>query len=186
MYVSPLLHKGQGYLQTLNITPMHAEGQRPAKWPDVNGLRAARVRGLPALWATGTRFDVQDVPSRHKWQGICSSCGAGSECGAVGRRGVATRTLKAKGNERAVRIAFKLASQPTDIETVLGIVYRARATHLIRKTGLTHVKGQTGTVPFIQRFGSGLKSSTSTSTRCVWMAFWLKGERAPCVLSDCF
>jgi hypothetical protein len=39
---------------------------------------------------------------------------------------------------------------------VLGIVYRAIASHLIKKAGLTQKTAQTGSVTFIQRFGSAL------------------------------
>jgi hypothetical protein len=39
---------------------------------------------------------------------------------------------------------------------VLGIVYRAIATHLIKQAGLTHATGQAGAVTLIQRFGSAL------------------------------
>ncbi len=39
---------------------------------------------------------------------------------------------------------------------VLGIVYRAIATHLIKKAGLTWATAETGAVTLIQRFGSAL------------------------------
>jgi len=39
---------------------------------------------------------------------------------------------------------------------VLGIVYRAIASHLIKKAGFTHKTAQTGAVTLIQRFGSAL------------------------------
>ena len=39
---------------------------------------------------------------------------------------------------------------------VLGIVYRAIATHLINKAGFTRKTAQTGAVALIQRFGSAL------------------------------
>ncbi len=38
---------------------------------------------------------------------------------------------------------------------VLGIVYRAIATHLIHKAGYTRNNAHTGAVTLIQRFGSG-------------------------------
>ena len=39
---------------------------------------------------------------------------------------------------------------------VLGIVYRAISTHLIRKAGRTQATAQSGAVTLIQRFGSAL------------------------------
>jgi hypothetical protein len=39
---------------------------------------------------------------------------------------------------------------------VLGIVYRAIATHLTHKSGYTKTTAQTGAVTLIQRFGSAL------------------------------
>ena len=39
---------------------------------------------------------------------------------------------------------------------VLGIVYRAIASHLIKAAGLNHSTGHTGAVTLIQRFGSAL------------------------------
>ena len=39
---------------------------------------------------------------------------------------------------------------------VLGIVYRAIASHLIKAAGYHHATAQTGAVTLIQRFGSAL------------------------------
>jgi hypothetical protein len=41
----------------------------------------------------------------------------------------------------------------------LGIVYRAIATHLIRKAGYTRTTAQTGAVTLIQRFGGALNAN---------------------------
>lgn len=56
----------------------------------------------------------------------------------------------------SVPFALLLASQPAERGKVPGIVYRAVATHLAKKAGLTHATGQTGAVTLIQRFGSTL------------------------------
>jgi len=40
---------------------------------------------------------------------------------------------------------------------VLGIVYRAIATHLIRKAGYSKTTAQTGAATLIQHFGGALK-----------------------------
>lgn len=61
-------------------------------------------------------------------------------------------------------LRFQFASQPTEMGKVLGIVYRAIATHLIKKAGLTHATGQTGAVTLIQRFGSALNLNPSAAT----------------------
>ena len=50
-------------------------------------------------------------------------------------------------------LRFLFASQPAVMGKVLAIVYRAIATHLIRKAGYTTTTAQTGAVTLIQRFG---------------------------------
>jgi hypothetical protein len=51
---------------------------------------------------------------------------------------------------------FLFASRPAIMGRVLGIVYRAIATHLIHKAGFTRKTAHTGAVTLIQRFGSAL------------------------------
>ncbi len=53
-------------------------------------------------------------------------------------------------------LRFLFASQPAVMGKVLGIVYRAIATHLTHKAGFTKPMAQTGAVTLIQRFGSAL------------------------------
>jgi len=53
-------------------------------------------------------------------------------------------------------LRFLFASQPAIMTGVLGIVYRAIATHLIHKAGYTRKIAHTGAVTLIQRFGSAL------------------------------
>jgi len=53
-------------------------------------------------------------------------------------------------------LRFLLAVRPEVVTQVLGIVYRAVSSHLIRKAGLTHASAVTGAVTLIQRFGGGL------------------------------
>jgi hypothetical protein len=53
-----------------------------------------------------------------------------------------------------LRLLF--ASQPAIMSRVLGIVYRAIATHLRRKAGYTKATAQTGAVTLIQRFGGAV------------------------------
>jgi len=53
-------------------------------------------------------------------------------------------------------LRFLFASQPAIMSKVLGIVYRALATHLIRKAGYTVTTARTGAVTLIQRFGGAL------------------------------
>jgi hypothetical protein len=47
---------------------------------------------------------------------------------------------------------------------VLGIVYRAIATHLVHKAGLRLKDGATGAVTLIQRFGSALNLNVPWGT----------------------
>ena len=53
-------------------------------------------------------------------------------------------------------LRFLLASRPAVMGRVLGIVYRAMATHLIKKAGFTRRTAHTGAVTLIQRFGGAL------------------------------
>ena len=53
-------------------------------------------------------------------------------------------------------LRFLLASQPAVMGKVLGIVYRAIATHLTRKAGYTKATARTGAVTLIQCFGGAL------------------------------
>ena len=53
-------------------------------------------------------------------------------------------------------LRFLFASQPAIMTGVLGIVYRAIATHLIHKAGYTKQTAHTGAVALIQCFGSAL------------------------------
>jgi hypothetical protein len=52
----------------------------------------------------------------------------------------------------------ELASQPAVMGKVLGIVYRAIATHLTRKAGYTKATARTGAVTLIQCFGGALNA----------------------------
>ena len=53
-------------------------------------------------------------------------------------------------------LRFLFARDPAVMGKVLGIVYRAIATHLIRKAGHTKTTAQTGAVTLIQCFGGAL------------------------------
>ncbi len=54
------------------------------------------------------------------------------------------------------QLRFLFARHPEIMSQVLGIVYRAIATHLTHKAGYTKTTAQTGAVTLIQRFGSAL------------------------------
>ena len=53
-------------------------------------------------------------------------------------------------------LRYLFATDPAVMSLVLGIVYRAIASHLIKAAGLNHSTGHTGAVTLIQRFGSAL------------------------------
>jgi hypothetical protein len=53
-------------------------------------------------------------------------------------------------------LRFLLAKDPQALTLVLGIVYRAIASHILEQARLTHATGHTGAVTLIQRFGSAL------------------------------
>jgi len=54
------------------------------------------------------------------------------------------------------QLRFLLARYPELMGEILGIVYRALSTQLIKKAGYTKATAQTGSVTLIQRFGSAL------------------------------
>jgi len=94
-----------------------------------------------------------------KRRGFCPSCGA--------RRMVETAALlvdevlpRQPLRQWVLSVPFPLrflfATEPAALTAVLGIVYRAISTHLIRKAGLKQSAAQTGAVTLIQRFGSAL------------------------------
>lgn len=53
-------------------------------------------------------------------------------------------------------LRFLLATDPTALTHVLGIVYRTISGHVLKKARLTRATGDTGAVTLIQRFGSAL------------------------------
>jgi hypothetical protein len=94
-----------------------------------------------------------------KRRGFCPSCGA--------RRMVETAALlvdevlpRQPLRQWVLSVPFPLrflfATEPAALTAVLRIVYRAIATHLTRKAGLTRATAQAGAVTLIQRFGSAL------------------------------
>ena len=56
-------------------------------------------------------------------------------------------------------LRFLFASQPAVMGKVLGIVYRAIATHLIHQAGYTKATAQAGAVTLIQCFGGALNAN---------------------------
>ncbi len=94
-----------------------------------------------------------------KRRGFCPSCGA--------RRKAESAALPADEvfPKQPVRqwvlsfpyaLRFLFASRPAIMGEVLGIVYRAIATHLINNAGFTRNTAHTGAVTLVQRFGSAL------------------------------
>ena len=94
-----------------------------------------------------------------KRRGFCPSCGA--------RRMAETAALLVDEvfPQRPIRqwvlsfpypLRFLFATRPAVMGKVPGIVYRAIASHLIRKAGFIQKSARTGAVTLIQRFGSAL------------------------------
>jgi len=105
--------------------------------------------------------DERAVAFSCKRRGFCSSCGA--------RRMVDSAALLVDEilphqpmRQWVLTVPFPLrflfASQPAVMGKVLGIVYRAIATHLIRKAGFTKATARTGAVTLIQCFGGALNA----------------------------
>ncbi len=94
-----------------------------------------------------------------KRRGFCPSCGARRMAEA------AALLVDEVLPEQPVRqwvlsfpypLRYLFASRPELMGRVLGIVYRAIATHLIRSAGFSRDHAQTGAVTLIQRFGSAV------------------------------
>jgi ribosomal protein S27E len=94
-----------------------------------------------------------------KRRGFCPSCGARrmAESAAL----LVDEVLPEQPIRQWVlsfpfQLRFLLASRPELMGRVLGIVYMAISSHLIKKSGFTRKTGQAGAVTLIQRFGSAL------------------------------
>ena len=90
------------------------------------------------------------------------------------------------------QLRFLFASRPELMGSVLGIVYRAIASHLIKKAGLTRKTAKTGAVTLLQRFGrSGAPgalnlnphAARSISICCSWMAYTQETNRGRQILN---
>ena len=131
------------------------------------------------------RSAVPTVGALGKRRGFCPSCGARrmAESAAL----LVDEVLPREPMRQWVlsfpfQLRFLFASRPELMGKVLGIVYRAIASHLIKKAGLTQKTAQTGAVTLIQRFGSALNlnpnAARSTSICCSWTAYSQKPNRA--------
>ena len=105
------------------------------------------------------RSAVPTVGALGERRGFCPSCGARrmAESAAL----LVDEVLPREPMRQWVlsfpfQLRFLFASRPELMGKVLGIVYRAIASHLIKKAGLTQKTAQTGAVTLIQRFGSAL------------------------------
>ena len=94
-----------------------------------------------------------------KRRGFCPSCGARrmTDCAAL----LVDEVLPHQPMRQWVLsvpfpLRFLFAGKPEVMTWVLGIVYRAIATHLTHKAGCTKPMAQTGAVTLIQCFGSAL------------------------------
>ncbi len=94
-----------------------------------------------------------------KHRGFCPSCGARrmAESAAL----LVDEVLPEQPIRQWVlsfpfQLRFLFASRPELMGRVLGIVYRAISSHLIKKARFTQKTAQTGAVTLIQRFGSAL------------------------------
>jgi len=88
-----------------------------------------------------------------KRRGFCPSCGARrmvESASLLVEEVLPREPLRQWVLSVLFALRFLLARQPTEIGSVLGIVYRAIATHLIKKARLTRATGQAGAVTLIQ------------------------------------
>ena len=94
-----------------------------------------------------------------KRRGFCPSCGARrmAESAALLVEDVFPREpMRQWVLSFPFKLRFLFASDPELMGKVLGIVYRALSTHLIKKAGFRKAAAQTGAVTLIQRFGGAL------------------------------
>ena len=117
-----------------------------------------------------------------KRRGFCPSCGARrmTESAAL----LVDAVLPAEPIRQWVLsvpfpLRFLFAAEPAAMGDVLAIVYRAIASHLLKKAGLTRPRGQTGAVTLIQRFGSALNLNIHFHMLCLDGAYTLDNGR-PC------
>ena len=95
-----------------------------------------------------------------KRRGFCPSCGARRMVESAAH--LVDHVLPAQPIRQWVLtfpypLRFLFAAQPQVLGRVLGVVYRAISTHLLKRTGFTVASGaKTGAVTLIQRFGSAL------------------------------
>jgi hypothetical protein len=97
---------------------------------------------------------------------VCPSCGARRMVESAAHlvdHVLPEQPIRHVGSPPAVGLTFPyslrflFAAQPQVLSQVLGVVYRAISTYLIKKTGFTVASGtKTGAVTLIQRFGSAL------------------------------
>lgn len=115
-----------------------------------------------------------------KRRGFCQSCGARrmTESAAL----LVDEVLPAEPIRQWVLsvpfpLRFLFAAEPVAMGDVLAIVYRAIASHLIKKVGLTRATGQTGAVTLIQRFGSALNLNIHFHMLCLDGAYVMEHGR---------
>ena len=105
-----------------------------------------------------------------KRRGFCPSCGARrmAESAALLVDAVLPREpIRQWVLSVPFPLRFLFAAEPAAMGQVLGIVYRAIASHLLKKAGLTRTIGRTGAVTLIQRFGSALNLNIHFHMLCL-------------------
>jgi len=115
----------------------------------------------------GTCHDEKLVAFSCKKRGFCPSCGARRMADSAAL--LVDEVLPHQPMRQWVLsvpfpLRFLLASQPVVMGKVLGIIYRAIATHLAHKGGFAKPMAQTGAVTLIQRFGSALNLNIPQGT----------------------
>ena len=105
-----------------------------------------------------------------KRRGFCPSCGARrmAESAALLVDDVLPRVpMRQWVLTVPFPLRFLFAARPAVMGQVLGIVYRALATHLIHQAGHTQATARTGAVTLIQRFGSALNLNIHFHMLCL-------------------
>jgi len=103
------------------------------------------MEGSLCLPVSDSLFQQVGVTAGTGWFGVPECRGGGSP-----------NSLRYSTASFPFPLRYLFASHPAIMGRVLGIVYRAIATHLIHKAGFTKNSARTGAVTLIQRFDSAL------------------------------
>jgi hypothetical protein len=114
---------------------------------------------MPVTLSDCSLLVVPTVGALGERRGFCPSCGArrmADSAALLVDEVLPQQPMRQWVLSAPFQLRFLLASQPAIMGKVLGIVYRAIATHISKKAGHTKTTAHTGAVTLIQRFGGAI------------------------------